>query len=48
MRFVLVLLLAASLLAVACSDDDYGRDFGPNDASASVDGAADLTPPTSD
>ena len=48
MRLVLVLLFAASLFAVACNDDDYGRDFGPNDASASVDGAADLTTPNSD
>jgi hypothetical protein len=45
MRWLVVLLLVGSLFAVACSDDDYGRDLGNNDAGASTDaGPADLSP----
>lgn len=38
MRWLFVLLFVGSLFAVACSDDDYGKDLGNGDAGASTDG----------
>jgi len=39
MRWLFLLLFVGSLFAVACSDDDYGKDLGNGDAGASTDGS---------
>jgi hypothetical protein len=40
-----VLSIALTAAFTACGDDDYGVELGTGDASASVDGPVDLTPP---